>query len=114
MVAGAAPRYNIKGKILRYWQLVITGLGQLISHRLARVQSTLTLLCCPGPAPAPAPPPSARPPLAAPVLVSALLLLSYVCTSAALLAKINSWAFVESFHFCFMSLLTVRRDPAVV
>ena len=112
MVAGAASRYSIKGKILRYWQLVITGLGQLISHRLARVQSTLTLLCCPGPAPAP--PPSARPPLAAPVLVSALLLLSYVCTSAALLAKINSWAFVESFHFCFMSLLTVRRDPAVV
>ena len=79
-----------------------------------RVQSTLTLLCCPGPAPAPAPPPSARPPLAAPVLVAALLLLSYICTSAALLAKINSWAFVESFHFCFMSLLTVRRDPAVV
>ena len=94
--------------------MVITGLGQLISHRLARVQSTLTLLCCPGPAPAPAPPHSARPPLAAPVLVSALLLLSYVCTSAALLAKINSWAFVESFHFCFMSLLTVRRDPAIV
>ena len=97
---------------MRYWQLVITGLGQLISHRHARVQSTLTLLCCPGPAPAP--PPSARPPLAAPVLVAALLLLSYVCTSAALLAKINSWAFVESFHFCFMSLLTVRRDPGTL
>ena len=48
------------------------------------------------------------------MLVAALLLLSYVCTSAALLAKINSWAFVESFHFCFMSLLTVRRDPAIV
>ena len=48
------------------------------------------------------------------MLVSALLLLSYVCTSAALLAKINSWAFVETFHFCFMSLLTVRHDPGIV
>lgn len=46
-------------------------------------------------------------------LVSILLLfLSYITTSAAILSKLHSWSFLESFHFCFMSLLSVGTGSA--
>ena len=49
-----------------------------------------------------------RPPsVAGPVLVSVLLLLSYISTGAAVLSKLHSWSFIQSFHFCFMTIMTV-------
>ena len=41
-----------------------------------------------------------------------MLVLSYISSSAALLAKLHSWTFVESFHFCFMSIFTVSTGAA--
>ena len=45
--------------------------------------------------------------MAGPVLVSVLLLLSYISTGAAVLSKLHSWSFIQSFHFCFMTIMTV-------
>ena len=50
--------------------------------------------------------------MAGPVLVSVLLLFSYVSTGAALLSKLHGWTFIQSFHFCFMTILTVGSGAA--
>lgn len=55
---------------------------------------------------------SSKPNIVGPIVVISLLFLSYISGSAALLSKLHSWTFVQSFHFCFMSLLTVSTGSA--
>ena len=45
-------------------------------------------------------------------MILLLLLLSYISSSAVILAKLMSWTYLESFHFCFMSILTVGLGGA--
>ena len=52
------------------------------------------------------------PSVAGPLLISVLLLLSYISTGAAVLSKLHSWTFLQSFHFCFMTILTVDSGVA--
>jgi len=48
-----------------------------------------------------------RPHVAGPILICIFLMLSYISCSAALMSKIQSWTFFDSFYFCFMSIFTV-------
>jgi len=48
-----------------------------------------------------------RPHVAGPILICIFLMLSYISCSAAIMMKIQSWTFFDSFYFCFMSIFTV-------
>ena len=48
----------------------------------------------------------------APIVILLLLLLSYISSGAVILAKLMSWTYLESFHFCFMAILTVGLGGA--
>ena len=48
----------------------------------------------------------------APIMILLLLLLGYISSSAVILAKLMSWTYLESFHFCFMAILTVGLGGA--
>ena len=53
-----------------------------------------------------------KPRVVGPILILVLLLLSYICSSAVILAKLMSWTYLQSFNFCFLSILTVGLGPA--
>ena len=53
-----------------------------------------------------------KPKVVGPILILLLLLLSYISSSAVILAKVMSWTYLESFNFCFLSILTVGLGPA--
>jgi len=48
-----------------------------------------------------------RPNVVGPILICIFLMLSYISCSAVLMSKIQSWTFLDSFYFCFMSIFTV-------
>ena len=53
-----------------------------------------------------------KPRVVAPILILLVLLLSYISSSAVILAKLMGWTYLQSFNFCFMSILTVDLGPA--
>ena len=53
-----------------------------------------------------------KPRVVGPILILVMLLLSYICSSAVILAKLMSWTYLQSFNFCFLSILTVGLGPA--
>ena len=56
--------------------------------------------------------PSGKPRVVAPVIILLVLLLSYISSSAVILARLMGWTILQSFYFCFLSILTVGLGPA--
>ena len=49
--------------------------------------------------------PPGKPRVVAPVIILLVLLLSYISSSAVILARLMGWTILQSFYFCFLSIL---------